>query len=301
MDCDALVSVIMPVLDAAAFLGEAIDSVLAQTYDLWELLLVDDGSGDGSLAIAASYAARDERIRLLRHPDASRPHGASASRNLALAQAKGELVAFLDGDDVWLPDNLASQTAALCAAPEVGVLYSQTLYWYSWSGAGQNHADYVAPHLVPAGRSIEGASLLALCLEGKASVPCTCSMLVRRSLIEAVGGFEEQFRQLYTDQALYAKLFLASSALPIEGCWARYRQHRASSTRAARREGRARKARLAFLTWLEEYLSRQPSVPPGLEHALRRETWRCHHPVADYLLDQVTFFQRDLRRVMRRD
>jgi glycosyltransferase involved in cell wall biosynthesis len=287
-----MVSIVMPVFNAIAYLSEAIQSVLAQTYAGWELLLVDDASTDGSLALATSYSARfPDHIRVIRH-DAAVPRGASAARNLALAHASGEFVAFLDADDVWLPENLASQVSALEAAPEVGLLYSRTLYWYSWAGTGRARDDYVSRLRVPSGRPIEGARLLALCVAGKAAVPCTCSLLVRRSLIEGVGGFEDQFLRLYTDQAFYSKLFLATAALPVDGCWAKYRQHAASSTGTAQREHRAREARQAFLRWLEVYVRGASPDTRALDRAIRRELWRCHHPLGDYLLDQLSYLRR---------
>src|SRR5512147_3161209 len=93
------VSVITIFLDEERFLGEAIDSVRAQTFGDWELILVDDGSRDRSPAIAQSHAdAEPARVRCLHHP-AHANRGMSASRNLGLDAARGDLIAFLDGDD----------------------------------------------------------------------------------------------------------------------------------------------------------------------------------------------------------
>jgi len=98
-----LVSVITIFLDAERFLNEAIESLRAQTYERWELLLVDDGSRDGSSEIAREHAARDpHRIRVLEHAGHANL-GMSASRNLGIAHARGDLVALLDADDVYLP------------------------------------------------------------------------------------------------------------------------------------------------------------------------------------------------------
>ncbi len=97
------VSVIIIFLNAERFFEEAIASVFAQTYDRWELLLVDDGSTDASTAIARRYARRyPDRVRYLEHPDHSN-RGASSSRNLGVQHARGAYIAFLDSDDVWLP------------------------------------------------------------------------------------------------------------------------------------------------------------------------------------------------------
>ena len=138
-----LVSVVMPYLHAARFLDEAIQSVASQTYERWELLLVDDGSTDGSERIAASWARRQPgRIHCLRHPGGAN-RGISASRNLGLRSASGELVAFLDADDVWREHKLERHVALLSAHPEAGMVYGRTEYWHSWTGdrgdAGRDH------------------------------------------------------------------------------------------------------------------------------------------------------------------
>jgi glycosyltransferase involved in cell wall biosynthesis len=112
-----LVSVILPTYNREHFLGESIRSVLLQTYRNFELIVVDDGSTDGSHALVASLA-----------PDAryfwQSNAGASAARNRGLTEARGELIAFIDSDDLWHVDKLARQVAFLCAHPSVGVVYT---------------------------------------------------------------------------------------------------------------------------------------------------------------------------------
>ena len=94
------ISVILPCYNAAHYLEECLDSLLAQTMGDFEALLVDDGSKDDTLSIAKKYAARDARIQVLHQDNA----GVSAARNRALGQAKGEWATFVDGDDI-LPPN----------------------------------------------------------------------------------------------------------------------------------------------------------------------------------------------------
>ena len=104
-----LVSVVMPVYNARRWLHQAIDSVRAQTHEHWELLAVDDGSSDDSPDILADFAQRDSRIRVITQPNA----GVAAARNRAMADARGDYVAFLDADDWWQPDKLERQLACL--------------------------------------------------------------------------------------------------------------------------------------------------------------------------------------------
>lgn len=101
-----LVSIIMPCYNAAGFISQSIDSVLAQSYENWELLVVDDMSSDNSAEIVFDYAKNDKRIKLFRLTEKGYAHGA---RNFATNAASGDFVAFLDSDDIWLPDKLQKQ------------------------------------------------------------------------------------------------------------------------------------------------------------------------------------------------
>lgn len=103
---EGLVSVIMPSYKTARFIGESIESVIAQIYSNWELIIVDDCSTDNTDIVVASY--KDDRIRYLKNDNNS---GAAVSRNLALREAKGEWIAFLDSDDLWMPEKLEKQIA----------------------------------------------------------------------------------------------------------------------------------------------------------------------------------------------
>jgi glycosyltransferase involved in cell wall biosynthesis len=121
------VSVITPFLNAELFLREAIESVLAQSYGAWKLLLVDDGSTDGSTAIAQRYADQYPQKICYLHHEERRNRGSSASLNLGMKQARGEYIALLDSDDLWEPQRLEKQVAYLDAHQAVVLLGS----WYS--------------------------------------------------------------------------------------------------------------------------------------------------------------------------
>lgn len=118
-----LVSVIMPVYDAEAWLGRAVDSVLTQSHRNLELVAVDDGSRDDSLAILQSFAQRDSRVRVQRQPVNG---GVATARNAGLAAARGDYIAFLDADDWWHPAKLERQLASLRAS---GARISYASYW----------------------------------------------------------------------------------------------------------------------------------------------------------------------------
>ncbi len=100
-----LVSIITPSYNTAAFIAETIASVQAQTYKNWEMIIVDDCSTDNTDEVVAPFLA-DSRIKYLKNPKNS---GAAISRNFALREAKGKWIAFLDSDDLWMPDKLQKQ------------------------------------------------------------------------------------------------------------------------------------------------------------------------------------------------
>jgi glycosyltransferase involved in cell wall biosynthesis len=283
-----LVSVVTIFLNAQRFLGEAVDSVLAQTWRDWELLLVDDGSTDGSREIAAEYARRHpERVRCLEHPG-RRNRGMSASRNLGLAHARGDLIAFLDADDVWLPEKLERQAAALAEHPEAALVYGATRHWYGWTGRPEDAARDVLLKLgVPPGTLVHPPELVRLFLAHAAWTPGTCGVLIRRAALERAGGFEESFRGLFEDQVFFYKLLLEETAWIETGSWDLYRQHPESRCEVARREEGFQRDRLrdpvrgVFLAWLEGYLDERGITDPEVRRLLRRELRPYRHPRLD--------------------
>ncbi len=113
-----LVSIITPCYNAERYIAETIASVISQTYPYWEMIIVDDGSTDGSADVVRGFLSRDSRIRYFRQENA----GSASARNTGIRHAQGQYFALLDADDLWLPDFLASQilllkrTGSICAA-----------------------------------------------------------------------------------------------------------------------------------------------------------------------------------------
>ena len=258
------ISVLMPIWNSERNLREAIASVRSQTVSCWELLLIDDGSEDKSLRIALEFAEMEPyRIRILRHP-AGENRGSSASRNLGLRHARGRFLAFLDADDLWLPDCLAMQLRVMKRHPEAAMVFCAAERWChldqpfdeekaraaDW---GDNYIPPVVPHgastgLLPLGH------LLQWYLADESKVPCICSVFMRTAVARAVGGFEEQFRGLYDDQAFHAKVALAHPVVAHGACVARYRQHPGSCCAEAREDDALQQAgRAHFLKWLAQY------------------------------------------------
>lgn len=272
-----LVSAITIFLDAEPFLEAAIGSVLAQSYPAWELLLVDDGSTDSAPDIARRYAAEHPaRIRCLHHPG-RRNRGMSASRNLGLAHAQGDYIAFLDADDFWLPDKLERQIEILAAHPEALMTCAPTRLWYGWTGdAADARRDALREIRNGPDALHEPPQLLRLYLQDRALTPATCSVMIRRAAFARTGGFEERFTGLYEDQAFFIKAFLTLPCFVTTRVLDLYRQHGGSHSAAALRAGQysedqPSRALAGLLLWCARYFARERVTDPELWAALLRK------------------------------
>lgn len=232
------VSIVLIFHNEERFLREAIESVLAQTYSDWELLLVDDGSTDRSSTIADSFARSDpSRIHYLTHPG-RRNRGMSASRNLGIRQASGEYLAFLDGDDVYRSPKLEKQVAILNGQTSAAMVYGATEHWYSWSGhLADRERDKFRRLGVSPDQIVLPPKLVSLFLRREAQTPGICGLLARRSAVLAVGAFEEKFRGMFEDAVLITKLCLTFPVFVESGRWDRYRIHDRSHSRVMHRWG----------------------------------------------------------------
>jgi len=296
------VSVVMPIFNAAPFLDQAVDSVLRQSFSAWELLLIDDGSTDGSRALAERHADEHHgRIRFFHHAgNANR--GASATRNLGIEHARGEYLALLDADDVWLPEKLEKQVPLLDARPDIGVICGNTWMWHSWVESDATiPRDYTYSVGTAPDTIVPPPDFLTRSFRGRLSSPCTCSLLMRTELVRRVGGFEEKFQRTFTDQALYAKIFLETPVLVTGDTLDLYRQHPASSCAVSHRAGDSVQAELEYLDWLEAYLRERALEGSDVWKALRwYRYWRHSHPRIYGILRRGQIFARKVRERARR-
>jgi len=214
------VSVIMPAYNCAATIGDAVHSVLAQSDAEVEVLVVDDGSTDGTPDVLADF---DQRVRVLRQSNS----GPAAARNRALAAAQGEYLAFLDADDLWLPGKLQAQLDYLARHPELSVVYSR---WARW------HVDGPSPATEPDTEGIDadasGWIYTGMLLD---SMIHSITALVRRNVIDDVGGFDESLRT-GEDYDFWLRVTHRYRVAKLARTLALYRIHPASTTAVERRE-----------------------------------------------------------------
>jgi glycosyltransferase involved in cell wall biosynthesis len=248
-----LVSVVLIFLNEERFLEEAVLSVCNQTLTDWEMILVDDGSTDRSTQIARDLAANDARIHYIDH-ERHENRGMAASRNVGVAHSSAPYLAFLDGDDVWVPGKLAEQVDLLERLPDVAMVNGAMRLWYSWDPASSKADTVVMTGDVGNQRFDPPEAALKI----YPLVPVNgagVDLMVRSSVFEAVGGFEERFRGMLEDQSFIIKVFLRYPVYISSSAWILYRQHDASTSAQSTRASYLR-LRGEFFDWLEGEVKR---------------------------------------------
>jgi teichuronic acid biosynthesis glycosyltransferase TuaG len=175
---DTLVSIIMPAYNAEKYISEAVESVLSQTYQHWELLIINDGSTDQTENIARKYAEKDPRIVLINQANKK----LAVARNTGIQSAKGEWIAFLDSDDLWVENKLELQLDSADKNPEVDLIFTDG---YIFENEDKNTRK---PYGIISG-IFQGKEMYVLLYE-RNWVP-VLSVLVRKSIVDKVGLQDE--------------------------------------------------------------------------------------------------------------
>lgn len=219
MDCAPLVSILMGVYNADKYLGEVIDSLLGQTWQDFEMIVVDDGSTDRSPAILEEYAKRDSRIRVLTQTN----QGVGRAVNRALELVKGKYIARADADDYSHPQRLEKQVAFMEAHPEVVALGTRVMLV-------DPIGIPISPHLAATGHEAIEAELL----KGNGSAVCQPSVMLRRDALLQVGGYDSRWR-VTEDLDLFLRLAEIGKLENMTEPLVNWRQH-LGSTNHTRRE-----------------------------------------------------------------
>jgi glycosyltransferase involved in cell wall biosynthesis len=203
-----LVSVVVPAFNAERFIGPALRSVLAQTWSSLEVVVVDDGSTDGTARIAESIAADDERLSVLRCQN----QGVSAARNRGIVAGGGSHVAFLDADDLWLPRKLERQMTLLQREATLGAAFCGLLLI--------DNAGRFIGRMRPPGRA-EAFRNTYLLQRPYVSI---VSAVIPRTVLDAVGLFDERM-STSADFDLACRIMLAHPVAGVDDALYLWRQH----------------------------------------------------------------------------
>lgn len=217
-----LVTVVIPAYNHEHFIGEAVESVLCQTVDDWEMIVVDDGSTDGTNDIVRQYS--DQRLRLIRQPN----FGAHAALNRGITEARGEWIAFLNSDDRFRRDKLECHLQIHGAAPDIEASASRVRY-IDELGVPLARYSYYSVRYRSMRRVASRAPSLFLSLMISNHLITTSSLFVRRSTLFEVGGFAG-FRYVH-DWFMFLSLAARQKFVVIEDDLSDYRRHQGNTIR----------------------------------------------------------------------
>jgi glycosyltransferase involved in cell wall biosynthesis len=209
MSAEPVVSVVIPAYNAATFLATSVESVLRQTFQDFELIVVDDGSTDGTADVLAAYG---DRVQCLRQPNG----GVSRARNTGVARARGSWVAFLDADDAWKPTKLARQVDELRRRPDCGACYTAILV-----------ADAQLIPLLEQRSERGGVERADLLVKGNLVTGSASSVACDKGLLTQMGGFDERL-SLCADWDMWLRLASTTSFAYVDEPLVFYRRSSSS-------------------------------------------------------------------------
>lgn len=271
------VSVITCFFNEKQFLQESVESVLRQESVKWELLLIDDGSNDGSTELAKKYAEKYPGKILYFEHENHQNKGLSASRNLGILHASGEFISFLDGDDVWCPGFL-QQLLEIIKKEPVSMVCEATEYWYQWKE--NTKKDVIIPVGTKGDQLYPPPQLMMnLYPLGKGAAPCLCGLLVKKNILVKHGGFNEEFKGMYEDQVFLSKFYLHEKIYISSQCKNRYRQREGSLVYVSHAKGTYEKERRKFLDWLEKYFQQEGINDKPLDKLLKKALFPYRYPL----------------------
>lgn len=227
---DPRVSVVMAAYNVALYIEQAVTSILQQTYTDFELIVIDDGSTDGTWEVLERLASQDARIRLARNLENM---GISHTRNRLTEMARGDLIAVMDSDDWCLLDRLEKQVTYLDQYPEVGVVGGQILYY--WEKDGKYSPSYPLFALTP------GHAAWTLHFSRPVLHP---TVMMRRSLLVDIEGYRPEFDVAH-DCDLWQRLSHHTKFANLPDIVVYYRRHESNITRRRRNQGYEQAASIA--------------------------------------------------------
>ena len=200
---ELMISVIIPTYNAAAYIYEALDSVLAQTYKDYEIIVIDDGSTDDTKELIEVHYPAVKYFYV-------ENNGVSAARNLGIVKAQGEFIAFLDADDMWLPEKLEKQLTVFGADESVGLVFTENYFFNDQGLSGFTNKK---------SRLMRGDIVKNIFLN---SYAVTSTVMVRKSVFKQVGLFEEEL-SVAEDDNMWMRIAMKFGVELIDECLVMYR------------------------------------------------------------------------------
>ncbi|MEY3294793.1 MAG: hypothetical protein RLZZ451_841 [Pseudomonadota bacterium] len=222
------VSVVIPTYNFERYIAQTLASVLCQTHRDFEVVVVDDGSRDGTCAAVSAIASADPRVRLVTQAN----QGVCVARNRGFAESTGDFLCFLDHDDVWAPWKLAEQLAAFRREPRAGLVYTSFKEWFGRDGAFSDPASELTP--------LEATPLVDPAFSGwvyhQFLLDCwalTSTAMIRREALERCGGFDPTL-PYSEDWDLWLRLSVEVPFVKLDAVSTLYRQHAQQGNRKLR-------------------------------------------------------------------
>ncbi|HEY2584989.1 MAG TPA: glycosyltransferase [Tepidisphaeraceae bacterium] len=247
-----LVSVLMPAYNARRYVAEAIESVLAQTYRDFEFLIIDDGSTDDTAEIVNRYAAADDRIRVLKRSNG----GVGAALNAGLAEARGELVARMDSDDVCLPERFARQVEFLRETPDCVLVGCRVLLIDPDGEPLFEMTDIPTAH----------AEIDEKLLQVRWSIVHP-TVMMRRDVVRRLGGYDNELVPV-EDHDLFLRLAEVGRLANLPQVLLRYRKHPMNSVRVLADQRVKALTRVMEAAWARRGLTGRrefPAILPDID------------------------------------
>lgn len=246
------VSVITPLYNGSKTLSETADSVFKQDFTDWEWIFFDDGSSDGTQEIAKQFAESHPHKVFYYEHDENSNFGTSYTRNRAVEKSNGEIISFLDQDDVWDDNRLSHQLKIFEAYPDCAMIYGPSLYWYKERKFRQptkfKDEDLKTGIYHP-------PSFIEIFLGDLKGTPLPSASLIRRKNFDAVKGYEESIKGS-EDIVLWLKLAEKFSIYFDDCVLVKYRKHQDSTLRRAAQSGEMNEWNLVFYKWVIDFLKK---------------------------------------------
>lgn len=269
------VSVIIPIYNAEKFISETIESVMAQTYPDWEIIAVDDGSTDKTPEILKEYK---KKLPKKLHVITQKNSGVSIARNTGVSDAKGEYIAFLDHDDLWLPEKLEKQVKVLDSNKELGLLYSDS---YMIDERGNLKKDTLISSIMSRNilriKMFRGNILNELfCVD---FIPLLTT-IVRKDTFDKVGMFNPEYK-ISEDYDLFLRIAQLYTVDFIERPLAKYRIHSRGISKNI--EIRVNED----LQIMEYWLNKKPELRKELKHKIKLKKASLYGSLMKYHLGKL--------------